>query len=67
MSRWYEFYAANKQWLPYTLWRDSSVQHFDTVTGDYLWPPRSGACVPLRAIGLTDKNELIFWDAEMTV
>ncbi len=30
---WAEFYEKNKERLPYTIWRDASIQHFDTPTG----------------------------------
>jgi hypothetical protein len=30
-----DYYRANKDTLPFIIWRDSSVQHFDTPTGDY--------------------------------
>ncbi len=37
---WAEFYEKNKERLPYTIWRDASIQHFDTPTGEDL-PPLS--------------------------
>ena len=42
---WADFYRDHHRELPFIIWRDASVQHFDTPTGDYkcdgcpkVWP-----------------------------
>lgn len=30
---WAEYYERFKSALPFTIWRDASIQHFDTPTG----------------------------------
>ena len=48
MTRFREHVWYHLRSLPLMVWRDSSVQHFDTSSGDYVWPPRSNSCVPFR-------------------
>ncbi len=48
MTRFREHVWYHLRDLPLMVWRDASVQHFDTVSGDYVWPPRSNSCVPFR-------------------
>lgn len=50
MTRFREHVWYHLRDLPLMVWRDSSVQHFDTVSGDYVWPPRSNSCVPFRQV-----------------
>lgn len=49
------------------VWRDASVQHFDTPSGDYIWPPRSSDCVPFREVTLDDYNRLQTWNPALQV
>ena len=46
MSRFREHVWFNLRDLPLFVWRDASVQHFDTLSGDYIWPTRTNSCVP---------------------
>ena len=50
MTRFREHVWYHLRDLPLMVWRDASVQHFDTVSGDYVWPPRSNSCVPFRQV-----------------
>jgi hypothetical protein len=50
MTRFREHVWYHLRNLPLMVWRDSSVQHFDTASGDYVWPPRSNSCVPFRRV-----------------
>lgn len=67
MSRFREHVWFNLRDLPLFLWRDSSVQHFDTLTGDYVWPTRTNSCVPFRDIALDDANQLRTWNPALDV
>ncbi len=33
ISMWAEYYKRHKQQMPFVIWRDASVQHFNTPTG----------------------------------
>ena len=33
VSMWANYYTRHKQQLPFVIWRDASVQHFNTPTG----------------------------------
>jgi len=33
ISMWADYYTRHKQQLPFVIWRDASVQHFNTPTG----------------------------------
>ena len=37
LSLWADFYRRERQRLPFVIWRDASVQHFDTPTGERAW------------------------------
>ena len=45
-----KYYADHKQDLPFFLWRDSSVQHFNTPVGNYFTDPVSWDCLPLGTL-----------------
>ncbi|CAL5221674.1 g3905 [Coccomyxa viridis] len=62
MSRFREHVWFNLRDLPLFLWRDSSVQHFDTLTGDYVWPTRTNSCVPFQEVALDNQNHLQSWN-----
>ncbi|BDA49809.1 hypothetical protein COCOBI_14-4290 [Coccomyxa sp. Obi] len=74
---WSEFYERNKERLPYTIWRDASIQHFDTPTGDYKCDgcpeakPRADdrgfICKPMDSVTLTPANELESTDPVMQI
>jgi hypothetical protein len=38
LTLWSEYYQKFKDDLPFTIWRDASIQHFDTPTGAGLGP-----------------------------
>ena len=61
MSRFREHVWFNLRDLPLFVWRDASVQHFDTLSGDYVWPTRTNSCVPFRDVALDDANQLHSW------
>ena len=61
MSRFREHVWFNLRDLPLFVWRDASVQHFDTLSGDYIWPTRTNSCVPFRDVALDDANQLHSW------
>jgi hypothetical protein len=67
MSRFREHVWYNMRELPLIVWRDASVQHFDTASGDYIWPPRSKQCVPFREVVLDDWNQLQTWNPWLQV
>ena len=67
MSRFREHVWFHLRDLPLFLWRDSSVQHFDTGNGDYHWPTRTNSCVPFRDIALDDRNQLQSWNPWLSV
>ena len=50
ISMWASYYTRHKQQLPFVIWRDASVQHFNTPTGlrDTLTPPLTLFCSPHR-------------------
>lgn len=52
------FYAKHKAELPTAIWRDSPVQHFDTQSGDYVWPIPSTECKAIPAVTLLTDNSL---------
>ncbi|CAL8468940.1 g8481 [Coccomyxa elongata] len=62
MTKFREHVWYNLRDLPLMMWRDASVQHFDTLSGDYIWPPRTNSCVPFRDVYLDDQNHLHSWD-----
>ena len=33
ITMWADYYSRHKQHLPFVIWRDASVQHFNTPTG----------------------------------
>ena len=33
ISMWADYYKRHKQQMPFVIWRDASVQHFNTPTG----------------------------------
>ena len=33
ISMWVEYFTRHKKQLPFVIWRDASVQHFNTPTG----------------------------------
>lgn len=47
MQEFADYYARHKADLPFFLWRDSSVQHFNTETGNFRNDPISWDCLPL--------------------
>ena len=67
MTRFREHVWYNLRDLPLMMWRDASVQHFDTLSGDYVWPPRTNSCVPFRDVYLDDHNRLHSWDPALKV
>lgn len=67
MSRFREHVWFNLRDLPLFLWRDSSVQHFDTLSGDYVWPTRTNSCVPFQDIALDNQNQLQTWNPFLNV
>lgn len=50
MQEFVAYYQEHKARLPYFLWRDSSVQHFNTPVGNYLTDPVSWDCLPLGTL-----------------
>lgn len=58
MTRFSDYYRAHKQELPITVWRDAPVQHFDTTSGDYVWPVTSANCKALPDVELLQDNTL---------
>eukprot|EP00884_Botryococcus_braunii_P023107 jgi/Botrbrau1/9480/Bobra.0252s0098.2 len=63
VSAFANYYQAHKEELPFTIWRDSSVQHFDTPTGDYQCdgcpsPSYPFICQAIPNVTLNDRNEL---------
>ncbi len=67
MTKFREHVWYNLRDLPLMMWRDASVQHFDTLSGDYIWPPRTNSCVPFRDVYLDDQNHLHSWDPALRV
>ena len=67
MSRFREHVWFNLRDLPLFLWRDSSVQHFDTPSGDYVWPTRTNSCVPFQEVAMDDANQLRTWNPALNV
>ena len=67
MSRFREHVWFNLRDLPLFLWRDSSVQHFDTLTGDYVWPTRTNSCVPFQEVALANQHHLQSWNPYLSV
>ena len=67
MSRFREHVWFNLRDLPLFLWRDSSVQHFDTLSGDYVWPTRTNSCVPFQDVALDNRNHLQTWNPALNV
>lgn len=67
MSRFREHVWFNLRDLPLFLWRDSSVQHFDTSSGDYVWPTRTNSCVPFQEVAMDDANQLRTWNPALNV
>lgn len=67
MTRFREHVWYNLRDLPLMIWRDASVQHFDTLSGDYIWPPRTNSCVPFRDVYLDDHNKLHSWHPALQV
>ncbi len=53
-----DYYKAHKAELPITIWRDAPVQHFDTRSGDYVWPVPSDICKAVPQIELLQDNSL---------
>lgn len=53
-----EYYNAHKAELPITIWRDAPVQHFDTRSGDYVWPVPTDICKAVPQIELLQDNSL---------
>ena len=53
---WAGFYQREKKRLPFVIWRDASVQHFDTPTGEGACCPNHGRTAELsqRADSLAD-------------
>ena len=62
-----KYYLQHKAELPHAIWRDSPVQHFDTGSGDYIWPPMSEDCKPLEGVVLQQDNTLLALSDEMQV
>ena len=63
MQEFVTYYSEHKARLPFFLWRDSSVQHFNTPTGNFQNDPISWDCLPLGtfvggkgAVTLDDDN-----------
>ena len=50
MEEFVKYYADHKADLPFFLWRDSSVQHFNTPVGNYFTDPVSWDCLPLGTL-----------------
>ena len=67
MSRFREHVWFHLRDLPLFLWRDSSVQHFDTLSGDYVWPTRTNSCVPFQEVALDNQNRLQTWNPYLNV
>lgn len=65
MREFVEYYSEHKAELPFFLWRDSSVQHFNTKTGNFHNEPQSWDCLPIGtqmagkgAIEISDDNHI---------
>ena len=50
MQEFATYYHEHKKRLPFFLWRDSSVQHFNTPVGNYFTDPVSWDCLPLGTL-----------------
>ena len=50
MQEFVDYYHDHKAQLPFFLWRDSSVQHFNTPVGNYFTDPVSWDCLPLGTL-----------------
>ncbi|EIE18670.1 hypothetical protein COCSUDRAFT_45154 [Coccomyxa subellipsoidea C-169] len=74
---WAEYYQRFRDSLPFTIWRDASIQHFDTPTGDYKCDgcvdakPRADDtgfnCKAMDLVTLNPANELETTDPAMQV
>ena len=42
ISMWADYYKRHKQQMPFVIWRDASVQHFNTPTGAI------SSCIPAK-------------------
>ena len=53
-----DYYKDHQAELPFTIWRDAPVQHFDTRSGDYVWPVPTDICKAVPQIELLQDNSL---------
>jgi hypothetical protein len=50
MQEFVNYYREHRADLPFFLWRDSSVQHFNTPVGNFFVDPISWDCLPLGTL-----------------
>ena len=59
ITRFVQYFQTHKAELPIAIWRDAPVQHFDTGSGDYIWPIPSHDCKPITSVELQPDNSLL--------